>query len=562
MGAQQPLTAAEPARRLARRLAALAAAITPLCLAGSAGLGAAAAQSATVGAASAAAATGPSSSASAGNTWLGINLEYVTSWSSELPFVDVLKEATPWVSNAAGVAWGQGGPLAEDADGWITSLSPGQYADAMMLGVQGHYPAGLYTLLYDGQGSLRFASGSVSVVSQSAGRWVVSVAGGGGAIDLRETATNPADHLRNIRFIMPGFEATSATQPFNPTFLSRIAPFSTVRFLNWLETDYPLPMSGSQLQWSDRPLPGDAFQTSIGSGTRGVALESMIQLANTLHVNPWFNIYHTASDDYVRQFATVVHDQLDPTLTPYVEYSNETWNGVFAQSQYVENQGLALNLSSNAFKAGELYTGYRAAQVFSIWQSVFASPQRFVRVLASQFDNPWTASQVIAGAGARNADALAVAPYWDCVHGLLSTAAGAAQLEAMTDAQVLADCRSDIEGHIAQTTASNLGIARSNGLRLVGYEGGQNLVGVGPELHDATLAAKLEEVNRQPGMHDAYAVFLSQWHQQVGDLLEAFASCALPSTNGSWGALEWQDQDPITAPKYRALVEAAAGTSS
>ncbi|MFP5354942.1 MAG: hypothetical protein ACLGIK_07260, partial [Gemmatimonadota bacterium] len=37
-----------------------------------------------------------------------------------------------------------------------------------------------------------------------------------------------------------------------------------------------------------------------------------------------------------------------------------------------------------------------------------------------------------------------------------------------------------------------------------------------------------------------------------------FNDVYVPQKWGSWGALEYQDQDPATAPKYQALVDAAA----
>jgi hypothetical protein len=53
---------------------------------------------------------------------------------------------------------------------------------------------------------------------------------------------------------------------------------------------------------------------------------------------------HQASDEYVRQFALLVKEKLDPSLKVYIEYSNEVWNGIFAQHRYAEEQGKKIGL--------------------------------------------------------------------------------------------------------------------------------------------------------------------------------------------------------------------------
>ena len=119
----------------------------------------------------------------------------------------------------------------------------------------------------------------------------------------------------------PGTEATYLTQPFNPQYLSKMAPFSVIRFMDWGATN-----GSPVVEWADRAHVSDLTYQ------QGVPIEVMIDLANTLHVDPWFCIPHKASDDYVKQFATLLHSRLDPGLHPHIEYSNEVWNMVFPAS--------------------------------------------------------------------------------------------------------------------------------------------------------------------------------------------------------------------------------------
>ena len=62
--------------------------------------------------------------------------------------------------------------------------------------------------------------------------------------------------------------------------------------------------------WSTRRL--ESYHTQAGS--EGAAIEYMIQLANTLGADPWFNIPHAADDNFVKQFASLVKNTLRPDL--------------------------------------------------------------------------------------------------------------------------------------------------------------------------------------------------------------------------------------------------------
>ena len=111
---------------------------------------------------------------------LGTNLSAVTDYSRELPFVDVFHMARTWIPQIQSGSWGQGPALQLDANGWIQSLQPGQYAETIFLdnALDDHsdFPAGQYTLLYDGEGTIQFDLQSATIVSQTPGRMLVNVA--------------------------------------------------------------------------------------------------------------------------------------------------------------------------------------------------------------------------------------------------------------------------------------------------------------------------------------------------------------------------------------------------
>ena len=47
-------------------------------------------------------------------------------------------------------------------------------------------------------------------------------------------------------------------------------------------------------------------------------------------------------DDYIVKFATLLKEQLDPSLAVYVEYSNEIWNYGFSQFSWNLNQAIQM----------------------------------------------------------------------------------------------------------------------------------------------------------------------------------------------------------------------------
>lgn len=480
---------------------------------------------------------------------MGMNLTMVNDWSTEWPFVDVFRSSRYWISQREGAGWGQGGPLATDANHWITSLQPGQYATTIMLNdVSGHQPGGDYVLLYDGNGEIRFEhNANVSVVVQEPGRMVVRVVPSTAGVFLSIRRTDPSDPIRNIRFIRPGMESTARVSQFTADFLRVIRPFGTLRFMQWQWTN-DRPIS----QWANR----GTRQFATFSGPWGVPQEVMVELANEIGADPWFCMPHDATDDYVRQFATLVRDQLQPRQRVYVEYSNEVWNGIFPQTAYVRQRGQALGLSGDVFQASLRFYSQRAVEIFAIWREVFgADSARVARVLASQASNSWVSEQVLSWRDAhRSTDALAIAPYFG---GYLSGGDGS-RVAAMSESQVLDALSADIEGPVRGWIEANARVAQSYGVRLIAYEGGQHLeTSALPSSTEPIVTRLFHAVNRHPRMGDLYRRYFELWYQAGGDLFVAYEDASAWSRFGAWGALEYIHQDPATSPKYTALLEAA-----
>jgi len=478
---------------------------------------------------------------------LGINLAGPADWMTELPFVDVFRVSRPWVSQRQGDGWGKGPRLDLDEFGWVKKLEPGCYAESMLCTISGgHYPSGRYTVFYEGEGKLGVGH-NAKIIEEKPGRLLLEVDSSKGGFSLQIRETNPQNYIRNIRVILPGFEATWQTEPFHPAFLKRWKGFACFRFMDWMHTN-----NSEIRQWRDRPTLRHATFSN-----RGVALEWMIELCNRQQIAPWFCMPHLADDDYVRNFARMVKERLDPTLPIYLEYSNEVWNGQFKQCRYASEQGVQLGLGpkDKPWEAGWHYTAVRSLEIFKIWEDVFGGHDRLVRVLASQGANSYVSKQILGfNDAAKHADALAIAPYITMCIGSRSkpdtkTVAG------WTVEQVLDHAENRAFPESVRWMQEQKKVADQFGVKLLAYEAGQHLVGIDEGVGNKTMTRLFHAANRHPRMGALYAKYLDAWAAAGGDLLCLFSSIGNWSQWGSWGLAEYYDSQPADYPKLVAVLE-------
>ncbi|MHB1156900.1 MAG: hypothetical protein ACYC26_08685 [Phycisphaerales bacterium] len=489
---------------------------------------------------------------------MGINLTGPSDWNSELPFVDVFRLSRTWVSQQQGAPWGTGPALELDANGWVKHLDTDCWAETLMFtDIAGHYPAGQYTVLYEGEGQLTFSNNVQVIDASQPGRMVIDVNPSGGTMFMQLRQTNPANYIRNIHIIMPGFEGTWQSDPFTPAFVHRWQGVACFRFMDWMSTN-----NSPIAHWTDRPMVDNATFTTA----KGIPLEVMIDLCNRQQVNPWFCMPHQADDDYVRQFATLVQQQLDPTLKVYIEYSNEVWNSMFQQNAYARQQALALGLGdpSRPWEGACLFYAQRSIQIFKIWEEVFGGKDRLVRVLAWQAaadPNYWLDGMLLAGTLPGEVDALAVAPYM--AFNIPATSSDPNALTADVVAQWSVD---QVLDYVQQTSLPQSiqwmtqckGVANKYGLRLMAYEAGQHLVGIYGGQDNTALTALLGQANAHARMGQIYTSYFQAWQANGGDLMDAFASVSKWGKSGSWGLLQYADEDAsvLTAtPKFMATMQ-------
>ena len=520
---------------------------------------------------------------------LGTNLNEVNDYSPQLPFRDLFLFSREWITQCRvgidpgcviGNAFdtGEGGSLDLDDNGWVRSLpapaSPVIFTQAATVwDLPAEFPSGTFIVLYEGSGSIEYALGATKDVGASApGRDVVSVNVANGPIVLRIAATNPANYIRNIRFVRASDESGLATNRFSAAFLSQLEPYQVLRFMDWMRTN-----NSAVSAWSERAKPAD----SRYSTPRGVPPEIMVELSNTTGKAPWFTLPARATNEFVANFATVVRDNLAPSLPVFLEYSNEIWNGAFSQGEFVEAQGVA----EFSGQPGSGYTkrinwyGKRSAEICNIWKSHFgANANRVVCIIASQAANTFTGDEAMrcplwsgGPCVSRGITALAIAPY---VGDHIGQAENYATVSAWpsTDANGLPKLFREltqggeisggpIGGALAESfrwIENNKALADQLGVTLVTYEGGQHLAGIGVAGDDDALTELFTRANRDERMGSLYVDYLNGWNIRAGGLFMHFNDIGSYTRFGSWGALE--NIGDTTSPKYNALFQYATGT--
>jgi len=511
---------------------------------------------------------------------VGTNLNGIADWSTQQPFIDAFKSARSWITQCqsgepeckSGWSTDEFDQLDLDPNGWVKSLpapaDPPEYTRVSTLlfrDLIGQYPGGRYVVLYTGEGTLEYGfDARKDEATSKRGRDVITVTPSDAGIQLTITATDPrktGSYIRNIQVIPEQYEQTYRTQVFNPVFLERIRKFRTFRFMDWMQTN-----GSEQGNWDTRAKVTDA---TYATG-KGVPLEVMLDLANRLGIDPWFNMPHKASDAYMTNFAKLVRDRLKANRKVYVEYSNEVWNWQFPQAHFALQQG-----KSRWSTEGDVFAqwyGLRTAQMSDIWKRVFGQQRsRVVSVMATQtawrglensvLDCPLWVDEGNQPCYQHSIDALAIAGYFS---GMLGQEANQATVEAWSN-----EGEAGYKKAIAQLDQGNLipskdyddsikgvtdwfryyqNVARSRGLQLVAYEGGQHLV----SSNNPKLSEFFINLNRRPEMTDLYTKLLEAWKQAGGTLFMNFSDIGRPSKWGSWGALEYVSQ--ARSPKYDALI--------
>ncbi|MEM7453465.1 MAG: PKD domain-containing protein [Planctomycetota bacterium] len=512
---------------------------------------------------------------SAAQMMVGTNLDGIADWGAS-QWVDVLKQQRMWhTRNADGSGnWASGlrHLIPMNENGWpqMVPFDPGNGEPAQMvhtvLPVRG---GGIYQLHVEGAGVMEFAAGSglIDPTTPFSGAVTISPSGGAqtfdieihdseygngiGLVFLEIQSSDPSDPLRNMKLISPGHHSTYEQQPFLPGYTDELARFRNLRFMDWGSTN-----SNPVVSWSERAT----TNTFTQAHPTGAAIEYQVAMANQQQQDAWFCVPAEADDDYIRNMARVIRDQLDPDLKVMVEYSNETWNFIFSQTQYVQDRGEELGLHADRWVAGQMFVAMRSAQIWDIFEQEFGAeaPDRLVKIMASQTGDGFLSRQrlgflndpVLNPSGVR-ADAIAIAPYFG--GSVADELVDEGIVNTVTVDEILDRAVVSMRGNVTDSLIAHNNVAAEFDVWLVVYEGGQHLVGNFANQGNQDLTDKLIAANRSSRMYNIYTEYMDRLNDNGVVLFSNFSYVTSPSQYGSWGIQEDQDQQISDAHKLRAI---------
>ncbi len=528
------------------------------------------------------------------NQHLALGLAGINDWSVQQPFLDIMKTARPWIGHLPGQwgGWGHDDLAARgylDANGWPNALPPELTGISTLvltdLPMDAAGVAGRYQLRYTGTGTLKI-EGRAVVVQTEPGLILFDYTPGTGAVLLTIQATDPADPLRDITILREDRVAAHAKGAlFNPDWLARIRGVRSLRLMDWMATN-----NSTLALAANRPRPADYTYAR-----NGVPMEVMVALANALNADAWFTIPHLAEDALVRDMASIAETGLNPALRAYVEFSNEVWNWQFTQAAWADGQAKA---RWNQPDAWVQFYALRAAEVADIWAATYAdAPERLVRVIGVQtgwlgLEQQILDSPLVLAEGRNPADsfdAYAVAGYFSAqlgsdakapavqdwlaqseaaardaaaALGLTGADAGAhiaahrfdlatrLAAQELRDGSVTGDAADSLSQVLAEVLPYHATVAADRGLKLLMYEGGSHVVGLGAQADDAALTDFFIHLNYSPEMGALYETLLAGWQLQSDAPFNAFVDTFTPGKWGSWGALRHLGDDN---PRWQAL---------
>lgn len=515
---------------------------------------------------------------------LGVNLGFHVSSSSHLMFVDAMKRARPWVPFVPGSNFDSGVTVPVGRTGMPLEVpfvpadgGPPQLVRTVVFNdMDGRYPSGRYVLEFSGRGTVVVQGDVPRRVFRRPGRHPIEVTpkSEGLVIELRKS--DKGNPLRGLMLWLPGF--VGARQSLHPDMIRRLEGFSVLRVTQTMgvhhgdypcDKDVPSQDPACVQGWTVRTKPQDFTQYT----PRGVGVEYLAVLANKAGADFWPGIPHAADDDWVRRLARLLARRLEPDRKVFIELSNEIWNfgGNYPQHDYFRAIGRRDRLYAKDFDQDDTDAGRRAyvrraTQVWGIFIDEFGAEarSRLVKVMPGFFSNPWHSERMLIHLRDRalnprglRADGLAVGAYFagTVADGLVADgrAKSATVEEVLERSEATIGTASDQPGveTFAGLTKAHAAIARSYGVSLMAYGGGQHLrVGNG---RPSPINRTLHAANRHPAMGELYRKMFDLWFDGGGRLFVVDNFTQAYDDRGAFGHLEYFDQPYDEAPKFQAL---------
>lgn len=501
----------------------------------------------------------------------GTNLGGLADWGTELPFVDMMHNSRQWYTKDTGNPnnpWDSGAAdsLSYRPDGYPTHI-PQEVAGrtylqrvATVWAITDGWQPGEYVVLWDGTGVLEFW-GSISNVQQmTPNRMSFQLPNPvGGIIQLTIMASAANDPVHNIRVLKSDYENSYMEEPFNPVWLEKLLVFKSVRFMdwgatnNWGQTD-PWSWGSPALHGWDERARMDYY---TWANNKGIPYEMMIRLMNDFDLDGWVCVPHNADNGFIHEMAQLFYENLEPERMLTVEYSNEIWNWMFGQTQWLNQYGCV----NQGVSWPEGIVPY-IQNCMDIWTEVFGTKSnRLKRAVGVQTAWLDVSQRITFNMEVGSFDLVSPTYYFG-----LSNETLEAELDALGPQATVADVAQRVrqsreEAEKPWMLAIKSELADPLGLPMAFYEGGQHIT-PNPFGEEPTYAQALLDIQRDSTMYNLY----NEWFAFMRTLQSGdnplncmnFSFIGQRSARyGSWGILETMNQDTalIPAPKYKALME-------
>lgn len=505
---------------------------------------------------------------------IGVNLGGLADFGTELPFVNLMKNAREWytkdVGNPnAGFNSDQAANLSYRPDGYPThapqTIPESSYPQEVVTiwGDTRGWPAGQYVVLWEGTGNFRLFGSFTNLTTTGPNRMTFDLAPQEqGIVEIAIENSDINDPIHNIRLLMPGSEATYQNQPFNPVWLDKLQSFQTVRFMDWGQTNNwgEKPGEGwnnpNEFDWSER----SQMDHYTWSYEKGIPYEMMVKLLNDYDLDGWICVPHRASPEYSQNLAEFMRDNLEPERHLYVEYSNELWNWIFGQAQWLNFYGC--EQTGTSWPEGLVPYIQRCLDAFT---TAFAGQtNRITRVVGTQLSWVDVSQRLTNNLTPGSFDAITPTCYFGFTDAAENTLDQLGASATTTD--IITQASLSMPESFSFVKEQKTDVADPLGVPMIFYEGGQHLTpnpfGVYPSYGQALIDAQ-----RTTGMYDLYNTWFDSLRTlQTGtEPLKIMHFSFVSSRNaqfGSWGMLETMDQDisVVPAPKYSAILENMASS--
>jgi|GEM_PF-4737008 len=517
------------------------------------------------------------------NMGVGVNLNYITYYSTELLFIDSMKYVSGIQSDGAlwtaKNAWHcpagttTAPSVALTPTGWPLGGGPIYCTFAHVHVPYRSWPEGRFWVKYEGTGQVRIASQTFSTPNT----WVQTTRLAGDiGISIHILNSNPADPVRNIRLIPHGTRSNglanheayqlfldNQTNPayweyqFTEKFLELSAPFAWFRFMDTLAINQHAAKTLADI------LPSNyATYSSLRDGLRPqkmMPLRPLIHLCNVMRQRYsdfqgcWFNVPPEMDNEGYQYLAREIRDTLDPRLEAYIEYGNEIWNnapGFWHHWNFVEQYRIAMGCTVEWCheKAWAKLAGNMFNQFTAVWneQSDPSRKPKLMRVAAAQAAFPTRSIALITRLKNETVDRkfeiISGAPYFG------GSSARTASADTITTAILtfLNSWKGKIQDYstIREQLSNEFGFY----VRQIEYEGGSHVTD-----RDNMVAA-----HQSPAMYTIYRKYLQRLADSGYDGMTLYTFVQGWSPRFAWGHLQTMTDDLNVAYKYNAIKDFVA----